>query len=174
MTGVRLFIGGARAGKSALAARFAGATGLPVTFVATAEALDDDMVDRIARHRGDRPREWRTVEEPLDVGGAIEGAEGDAVVVDCLTLWVSNLMLEGLGDDEIERRAAEAAARAARRPAPTFVVTNEVGLGVHPPSELGRRYRDVLGRVNAAWAAVAGEVLLVVAGRALKLEPVDP
>lgn len=171
---MRLLIGGARAGKSSVAARLAEATGRPVTFVATAEALDDDMKERIARHRAGRPAAWRTVEEPVELERALGDAGEDVVVVDCLTLWVSNLVLAGLSDDAVEGRARAAAATAARRSAPTIVVTNEVGMGVHPPTELGRRYRDVLGRVNSIWAAEAVEVLLVVAGRALKLEAVEP
>jgi len=172
--GLRLLVGGARAGKSSLAARVAGATGLPVTFVATAEALDDEMSQRIARHRAERPGSWRTVEEPVDLAGAIEAAGDDCVVVDCLTLWVTNLLLAELSDDAIQRRAEAIAAAAAARTSPTIAVTNEVGLGVVPASDLGRRFRDVLGRVNSAWADHADEVLLVMAGRALRLEPVEP
>ncbi|HEX2294929.1 MAG TPA: bifunctional adenosylcobinamide kinase/adenosylcobinamide-phosphate guanylyltransferase, partial [Actinomycetota bacterium] len=106
---MRLFVGGARAGKSSLAVRFAAATGLPVTFVATAEAQDDDMEARISRHRAERPPGWRTVEEPLDLRGAIEASGDDVVVLDCLTLWVSNLLLDGVSDGEVERRAEAAA-----------------------------------------------------------------
>lgn len=171
---MRLFVGGARAGKSTLAARFASATGLPVTFVATAEPGDEDMERRIVRHRAERPAEWRTIEEPLDLARALADAGEDAVLVDCLTLWVTNLLLAGLSDEEIEERAEDVAAAAAARPSPTLVVTNEVGLGVHPPSEVGRRFRDLLGRVNSIWAGHAEDVLFVVAGRALKLEPVEP
>lgn len=171
---MRLLTGGARAGKSSLATRFANATGMPVTFVATAQAFDDEMEERIARHRAERPREWRTVEEPVELARAIEEAGDDAVVVDCLTLWVSNLLLAGVTGDEIERRAETIAGAAAARTSPTLVVTNEVGLGVVPPAELGRRFRDVLGVVNSIWARHADEVLLVVAGRALRLEPVEP
>ena len=170
---MRLLIGGARAGKSRLAARFAAETGLPVTFVATAEALDDEMGRRIARHRAERPPAWRTVEEPVDLMRALSEAGDDAVVLDCLTLWVSNLLLAGLDDAAVERRAEEAAELAARRDSPTLVVTNEVGLGVVPASDLGRRFRDVLGIVNSIWAGRADDVVLVVAGRALRLEPVE-
>lgn len=167
-----VLIGGARAGKSSLAARLAGETGLPVTFVATAQALDQEMKDRIARHRAERPGHWTTIEEPLDLGGALGAAgPGDAVILDCLTLWVSNLVLAGTGDDEIERRAALAAAAAAGRDAPAFAVTNEVGSGVHPATDVGRRFRDVLGRVNVVWTAAATDAFLVVAGRSLALHP---
>ena len=170
---LRLLIGGARAGKSSLAARLAASASSPVTFVATAQALDEEMARRIERHRAERPEEWRTVEEPVDLLGALKGTGDDAVIVDCLTLWVSNLVLAGLADEAIEARAAAAAAYAAGRGTPTVVVTNEVGMGVHPASDLGRRFRDLLGRVNSTWAGHADEVLLVVAGRALRLEPVD-
>lgn len=171
---LRLVIGGARAGKSSLAARLAASTGLPVTFVATAQALDEEMARRIARHRDERPEGWRTVEEPVDLLGALERSGDDAVVVDCLTLWVSNLVLAGLTDADVESRAEAAAEHGAARTPPTLVVTNEVGMGVHPASDLGRRFRDLLGRVNSIWAGRAEQVLLVVAGRALRLEPVDP
>ena len=172
--GLRLLIGGARAGKSSLAARYASAAGMPVTFVATAEALDEEMVQRVACHRAERPEGWRTVEEPVELGAALEAAGDDAVIVDCLTLWVTNLVLAGLDDEEIERRADAVAAAAAARESLTLAVTNEVGLGVIPASDLGRRFRDLLGRVNAIWGRHADEVLLVVAGRALRLEPADP
>lgn len=172
--GLRLLVGGARAGKSSLAMRFATAAGNPVTFVATAEALDEEMERRVARHRAERPEDWRTVEEPADLGAALRSAGDDTVILDCLTLWVTNLVLAGLDDEEIERRATAVAAAAAAREPLTLAVTNEVGLGVIPGSELGRRFRDVLGRVNAIWASHAGDVLLVVAGRALRLEPVEP
>lgn len=169
--GLTVLIGGARAGKSSLATRLASASGLPVTFVATAEPLDEEMRRRIARHRADRPAAWRTVEEPVDLRGALDGVDArHAVVVDCLTLWVSNLLLGGVDEDEIVARAASAADTAAQRPGPTFAVTNEVGYGVHPASDLGRRFRDVLGRVNVAWSAAATEAFLVVAGRSIPLD----
>ena len=171
--GLSLLIGGARAGKSSLAARLAYKTGLPVTFVATAEAGDEEMKQRIARHRAERPAEWITLEEPVALIRAIARAGPDGtVIVDCLTLWVSNLILAGHDDEEVQKRAEEAATLAAGRAGDTLVVTNEVGLGVHPNSELGRRFRDLLGRVNAIWADQAEEVLLVVAGRAMTLNHV--
>jgi adenosyl cobinamide kinase/adenosyl cobinamide phosphate guanylyltransferase len=166
-----LFLGGARSGKSRHALRLAAASGLPVTFVATGEARDDEMTARIARHRGERPVEWTLVEEPVDLRGAIASADPDgAIVVDCLSLWVANLLERGLGDGALEDEAVAAAAEAARRAGPSFAVGNEVGLGVVPVSDLGRRYRDVLGRVNAIWAEAAIEAYLVVAGRLLRLE----
>jgi adenosyl cobinamide kinase/adenosyl cobinamide phosphate guanylyltransferase len=169
-----LLLGGARSGKSRQAVRLAEASGLPVAVVATAEARDDEMAARIARHRLERPPEWTVVEEPVELRAAIASARPDAVlVVDCLSLWVSNLLEHGFDDDAVEAESAVAAAEAARRAAPSIAVSNEVGLGVVPVSELGRRYRDVLGRVNAAWADAAAEAYLVVAGRLLRLERVQ-
>ena len=169
-----ILIGGARAGKSHLAARLAGRAGRPVTFIATAEAGDEEMEARIARHRADRPAQWTTVEEPVHLAHALKlAAPQDTVIVDCLTLWVSNLVLAGLDDEEIQGRAMESAAQAANREGPTFVVTNEVGSGVHPSSSLGRRFRDLLGRVNSIWADRAATALLVVAGRAIPLEVLE-
>jgi adenosyl cobinamide kinase/adenosyl cobinamide phosphate guanylyltransferase len=169
-----LLLGGARSGKSRQAVRLAEASGLPVAVVATAEARDDEMAARIARHRLERPPEWTVVEEPVELRAAIASARPDAVlVVDCLSLWVSNLLEHGFDDDAVEAESAAAAAEAARRAAPSIAVSNEVGLGVVPVSELGRRYRDVLGRVNAAWADAAAEAYLVVAGRLLRLERVQ-
>lgn len=168
-----LLTGGARAGKSTVATLLASESGLPVVFIATAEALDDEMADRIVRHRAQRPPGWTTIEEPLDIAGALAGTDADsAVVVDCLTLWVSNLLLAGRDESDIEKLAESVADLAAQRPGPTIVVTNEVGSGVHPSSDLGRRYRDILGRVNTIWAEHATDAMLVVAGRTLALEPV--
>jgi adenosyl cobinamide kinase/adenosyl cobinamide phosphate guanylyltransferase len=165
-----LLLGGARSGKSALAVEIgsrAAAGGQTVTFIATATALDDDMGARIARHRAERPA-WPTIEEPHDLGGALRSVSaGTLVIVDCLTLWVSNLMLRGDDDAAIEAAAADAAAIAAT--GQTVAVSNEVGLGLHPSTELGLRYRDLLGRVNRIWAAAADRTLFLVAGRALAL-----
>lgn len=166
-----LLLGGARCGKSALAVRRASAAGAAVVFIATGEPSDVEMAARIARHRADRPEHWQTVEAPIDLSGALRQAPPDAVViVDCLSLWVSNLLGQGLGDDDVEQRAADVAALAAARPGSTLAVSNEVGMGIVPMHALGRRYRDLLGRVNAIWADAAAEALLVVAGRTLVLE----
>jgi adenosylcobinamide kinase/adenosylcobinamide-phosphate guanylyltransferase len=162
-----VLIGGARSGKSSLAVERAARTGQPVVFVATGEAGDEEMAARIEQHRRERPPHWSTVEEPVELGRAVAEAPGaDVLVVDCLSLWVANVLERGV----VEDAAAEAARLAAARPGLTIAVTNEVGLGIVPDNELARRYRDVLGRVNAIWAAAAGEAWFVVAGRALRLE----
>ena len=160
-----VLLGGARSGKSALAQRWAGES---ATLIATATALDDEMRERIARHRAERPASWSTVEEPLDLRGALAGARG-TVVVDCLSLWVANLFEAGWTDEAVEAEGAAAAVAAAAREEQTFAVSNEVGLGIVPATPLGRRYRDVLGRVNASWAEAAERAVLVVAGRVLEL-----
>lgn len=170
--GLVVLIGGARSGKSQLALRLAGESGASVFFIATGEARDDEMADRIARHREERPDGWQTVEEPVRLRDALEGAPpGACIVVDCLSLWVSNL-IEQLPGEEIEAEAEAVARIAASRVGVTIAVTNEVGLGIVPATPLGRAYRDVLGRVNAIWAGAAGDVFLVVAGKALRLQDV--
>lgn len=167
-----LLLGGARSGKSATAVRLAAASGRPVTFVATAEAGDGEMAVRIDRHRADRPAEWQTAEAPLELRQAVAATAGDRfLVVDCLTLWISNLMACGRTPIEVSEEGRAAAALLRGRQA--VVVSNEVGLGIVPANELARRYRDLLGEVNAVFAGVAARTLLMVAGRALELVPVE-
>jgi len=162
-----VLLGGARSGKSAFAVQLAGEA---ATLVATATAGDAEMEERIRRHRAERPAAWVTVEEPLALGAALAAVEPErAAVVDCLSLWVSNLIEAGWGDAAIEKEARVVAAAAAARAGLTVAVSNEVGLGIVPATPLGRRYRDVLGRVNATWALASDRALLVVAGRTLEL-----
>lgn len=171
--GLVLLIGGARSGKSALAVRLAAERDSPVVLLATAQAGDEEMAVRIARHRRERPGSWRTVEEPICLREAIAAVDGgDCLIVDCLTLWTANA-LHSLGAEEATARAASAADVAAARPGLTIAVSNEVGLGLIPDNPLGRDYRDLLGRVNAIWAAVADRALLLLAGRVLELEKTD-
>jgi adenosylcobinamide kinase/adenosylcobinamide-phosphate guanylyltransferase len=162
-----VLIGGARSGKSALAVRLGGDV---ATLIATAAAVDDEMEERIRRHRAERPAAWTAVEEPLALRSALTSVDPDgALVVDCLSLWVSNLMAEGWSDDAIETEAQAVAAAVAGRPGVSVVVSNEVGQGIVPVTPLGRRYRDVLGRVNAAFALASDRTLLVVAGKTIEL-----
>lgn len=170
--GLTLLVGGARSGKSGLAVELGQAYAGPVTFLATAQALDDDMSRRIERHRAERPG-WATVEEPLALAAAIERSPADhLVIVDCLTLWASNTLLAGDDEAAIVAHAERAARAAATRSAPTIAISNEVGLGIVPANDLARRYQDALGRVNQRWAAAAARTLLLVAGRAVALH--DP
>ena len=168
-----VLLGGARSGKSALAVRLAAGWPGPVAVVVTAEAGDAEMAERIRRHRAERPAGWRTVEAPRELEPALAAAPADAfVLLDCLTLWVANLIEQGLTDEQVERRARSAAAAVAARAAPAVAVSNEVGAGIVPADPLARRYRDLLGQVNAIWAGAAGQALLLVAGRAVPL--LDP
>jgi adenosyl cobinamide kinase/adenosyl cobinamide phosphate guanylyltransferase len=172
--GLVLITGGARSGKSALAVRIASAFSGPVTFVATGEPRDEEMEAKIARHRADRPSSWRLVEEPVDVAGTLGSAPGgNLVIVDCLTLWVSNLLERGTPAEEIPELAATASKIAAARSVPVIVVTNEVGDGIVPMEPASRAYRDCMGFVNTTFARDAERVVLVVAGRAVTLGDPD-
>jgi adenosyl cobinamide kinase/adenosyl cobinamide phosphate guanylyltransferase len=165
-----VLVGGARSGKSSLALHLAVRAGGPVVFLATGQALDDEMAARIDRHRAERPSGWCTVEEPVELERALAEIDADTLaVVDCLSLWVSNV-IESWQDETIEAAAASAARVAAVRPGLTIAVTNETGLGIVPMHPLARRYRDVLGRVNAVWVGASDESYLVVAGRRIRLE----
>ncbi len=164
-------LGGARSGKSAYAQQLAARMGERVLFVATATAGDEEMAARIARHRAARPPHWRTLEAPVGVGQALREQIGDAQVVllDCLSLWVANLMGEGeLPPDEVEKRVQaeleDLMAVYEAHTASLIVVSNEVGMGLVPVYPLGRLYRDVLGRANQWVAARADQVILMVAG----------
>jgi len=170
-----ILLGGARSGKSTLAVRCGSAYSGPVCFIATATAGDDEMATRIAHHRAERPATWQTLEEPLELEAALARAEEDAlVIVDCLTLWVSNQLAAGTHEQDIAEHAARAAGRAAERVAPVIAVSNEVGMGIVPADSLARRFRDIHGRVNASWVAQATQANLVVAGALLGLAAPDP
>ena len=172
--GFTLLVGGARSGKSDLAVGLGTAWAGTVTFVATAEAGDEDMARRIARHREDRPDSWELVEAPAFSASDLLVIDADAlVIVDCITMLTTNLLLAESPEAEIEASLAQLAEAAASRSAPTLMISNEVGLGVHPPTEIGRQFRDLLGRINKQLAASATDALLIVAGRALPLEQVD-
>jgi len=156
-----LLLGGARSGKSKLALDLARRAGAPVVFIATGTAGDEEMAARIEAHKNERPGDWTTIEEPVELERALRSVPaGTTAIVDCLTLWVSNF-LDVDGDS--------AARLAAARDGLTIAVSNEVGLGIVPDNALARRYRDALGRVNATWADAADEVYLVVAGKRLRL-----
>lgn len=166
--GFVLILGGARSGKSDRAQRLGLESGRPVTFVATATVGDEEMAERIGRHRAARPSAWATVEAPLQLFDAVRAAPfDDFVIVDCLTLWVSNLLESGQGRDDVVRQADCVAAELAGRHG--AVVSNEVGLGIVPASPLARTFRDVLGSVNARFATHAERSVLMVAGRDLEL-----
>jgi adenosylcobinamide kinase/adenosylcobinamide-phosphate guanylyltransferase len=158
---ITLVLGGTRSGKSELAERIATSWGRPVTYVATGRATDDDMAARIARHRERRPAGWSTVEAGADLPAVLAALDGPALV-DSLGTWVA-------GFPDLAPDGPALCAALAARSADTVVVSEEVGLGVHPMTEAGRRFADALGSLNQAVADVADQVLLAVAGRALPL-----
>jgi adenosyl cobinamide kinase/adenosyl cobinamide phosphate guanylyltransferase len=164
-----LVLGGARSGKSAMAERLVSALAgrRPVTVLATAVVVegDADMAARVAAHRARRPPSWPTVETGPDLVGALSSVQG-AVLVDSLGSWVAGQPELAVDADGLCRALVE-------RAGDTVVVSEEVGLGVHPSSHAGRRFRDVLGELNQAVASVADEVVLAAAGRALRLGPVE-
>ncbi len=174
MTGRRIVLvgGGARSGKSAFALLRARELGARRLFVATARRYDADMSARIDRHRAERAGEFDTVEEALALPEALLGATGhDVAVVDCLTLWLSNYLIDGVDADAVERRVGDLAAALARAPCHVVLVTNEVGMGLHPETPLGRTFRDLAGRAHQKLAAVADEVHLAVMGLVVRLKP---
>jgi adenosylcobinamide kinase/adenosylcobinamide-phosphate guanylyltransferase len=160
---IRFILGGARSGKSRQAEQLALASGREVFYIATAQAQDDEMRQRIQRHRGERPVHWQTVEEPLQLAATILSlqAPGRCLLIDCLTLWVTNQLLDE-ADLQAEREALCAALVNAR--GEVILVSNETGMGVVPMGELSRRFSDEAGWLNQSVAALADQVVLMVAG----------
>lgn len=162
--------GGARSGKSRFAETYAARSGDDVTYLATAQAFDDEMRDRIARHRDDRPAAWHTAEEPLDVAQAARNVQTPTLLLDCLSLWVSNLLLAGEPEDRMLAATDDLLAALRERGGLSVLVSNEVGLGIVPDNALARAYRDALGRVNQRVAAASDEAYLLVSGLPLQLK----
>ena len=188
-----LILGGARSGKSAFAERLAASSGRTVTYIATATAGDDEMRARIAYHRTSRPQKWHTIEEPLDLAGAVQQAYrlADVLLLDCVTLWLGNMLSQEPGQRENDDKSIEelritsnlfdeaclkqveallAVVQSAEPNKTLIVVTNEVGLGVVPAYPLGRVYRDTLGYVNQRLAQAADRVYLMMAGMAVDIK----
>ncbi|MEJ5200740.1 MAG: bifunctional adenosylcobinamide kinase/adenosylcobinamide-phosphate guanylyltransferase [Anaerolineales bacterium] len=174
-----LILGGARSGKSDYAQQLAQERRGRVLYVATAEAGDDEMKQRIAVHQSQRPADWVTLEAPLQVGQRIRAisAPVETVLLDCLTLLASNVLLglpEGFSEEQaqmaLDAEVDDLLAVYAESPAVWIIVSNEVGLGLVPPYPLGRVYRDVLGRVNQRLAQAADEVIFMVAGLPMRLK----
>lgn len=164
--------GGARSGKSRFALARAAALGARRVFVATAQALDGEMDRRIALHRAARGADFATVEEPLELPRVLRELSGaDVAVVDCLTLWLANLLLRGDEEDAIRARVAELCDVLAARRCHVVVVTNEVGFGIVPDNALARTFRDVAGLAHQDLARVADEVHVAILGSVLRLRP---
>jgi adenosyl cobinamide kinase/adenosyl cobinamide phosphate guanylyltransferase len=164
---ITLILGGARSGKSRYAEQVLRRHAAPWVYVATAQALDDEMRNRIADHQVRRGDGWHTVEAPLALGEALDRAAGRPVLVDCLTLWLTNVML---GAHDVEAAVSALEAALGRRDAATVLVSNEVGFGIVPETALGRSFRDEAGRLNQRMAAVAGHVAFVIAGLPMALK----
>ncbi len=175
-----LLLGGARSGKSSYAQKLAESSGKSVTYLATARALDDEMSTRIQKHRAERPAAWQTLEVPYQVASAVGQIESDLVILDCMTLLVTNLMMPFVSQDVVDEAPfAEAVQkevddllgviRAVRQE--WIVISNEIGLGLVPPYQMGRVYRDWLGWTNQRLAREADQVLLLVAGIPVTVKP---
>ncbi|MBI5482895.1 MAG: bifunctional adenosylcobinamide kinase/adenosylcobinamide-phosphate guanylyltransferase [Deltaproteobacteria bacterium] len=172
-----LITGGARSGKSAIAEKLARETGDSLCYLATAQALDGEMEERVKRHRERRGAEWSTVEEPLQLAQALAGCDGryQVILVDCITLWLSNLLFKyeqsGTGAEDLILAEVERLQNALQAMVtPVIMVTNEVGMGIVPENSLARLFRDIAGRTNQELAAAADEVHVVISGIPLKLK----
>jgi adenosylcobinamide kinase/adenosylcobinamide-phosphate guanylyltransferase len=166
MPRLTLVLGGARSGKSRYGEQLVMRAAAPWTYVATAEAWDAEMVERIAHHRARRDANWQTLDAPLELTGTVGGLTGPALI-DCLTLWLSNIMLAGR---EVEVESDALLAVLQRAPGPLVVVSNEVGLGIVPDTPLGRAFRDAQGQLNQRVAAAADRVIFMAAGLPLSLK----
>ncbi|MBI3161042.1 MAG: bifunctional adenosylcobinamide kinase/adenosylcobinamide-phosphate guanylyltransferase [Chloroflexi bacterium] len=173
MSNITLILGGARSGKSSYALKLAEESRKSVIFIATAQASDDEMSARIQKHRVERPSNWQTLELPLKITPSISQIQSDIVILDCVTLWVTNLLMQFVKDDLVDetpflqaaQTETEALLAAIRNtPQEWLIVSNEVGLGLVPPYQMGRVFRDGLGWVNQRLAQEAGMVLFMVAG----------
>jgi adenosylcobinamide kinase / adenosylcobinamide-phosphate guanylyltransferase len=162
-----LILGGARSGKSRHAEALVMRATPPWTYIATAETLDEEMRVRVAEHRARRGEDWQTREVPLDIAECIGAAEGSAILVDCLTIWLSNLMHATRDIDAETDRLVDVLDRTK---VPVFLVANEVGLGIVPENALARRFRDAAGRLHQRLAAQADDVLMMVAGLPLSMK----
>ena len=163
-----LVIGGARSGKSAFAEQLITGSGRPRRYIATAEAWDEEMRDRITRHRQDRGTGWITVEAPLDLAAALAGARPEeAVLVDCATLWLTNHLL---AEHDLAAETTGLLAALTTCPAPIVIVSNETGWGIVPENALARRFRDEQGRLNQRLAAASALVVTVIAGLPMVLK----
>lgn len=184
-SGIILILGGARSGKSRFAEELAKELGGPTTYIATAEAGDPEMAERIARHQATRPVGWKTVEAPLELAEAIRSVTGaHVIIIDCMTLYLTNILMRELGnvgetenptippelEPKIQTQIAVIIQAAKDSPAIVILVANEVGLGLVPPFTIGRFFRDLAGRANREIAAAADKVFLLTAGIAIELK----
>ena len=165
-------LGGARSGKSAYALNLAKEKSRKVLYIATAEAGDSEMKIRISRHKASRPRYWKTIEEPLDLIAALKKQKHkyEVIIIDCLTLYLSNLMHKGLKQGAVIKKIKDAAAYIKAMKEAVIVISNEVGLGIVPENKLAREFRDIAGLANQIMAKAADEAVFIQAGIPLKLK----
>ena len=170
---ITLILGGARSGKSSHAQSLAEESGKSVTFIATAQALDEEMSARIQKHRAERPVNWETLEIPLDIASHAEQVKSDVVILDCMTLLVTNLLMQFVKDDlvdespfmlAVQKEMDELLLTIREQKQDWIIISNEVGLGLVPPYQMGRVYRDLLGWCNQRLAREADKVIFMVAG----------
>lgn len=172
---ITLILGGARSGKSSYAQLLAEESGKAVTFIATAQALDDEMSARIQKHRAERPANWETLEIQFDIGSGVHQIKSNVVILDCTTLLISNLLMQFVKDDVVDEKPFMAAVqkeineltgtlRAHGQEQEWLIISNEVGLGLVPPYQMGRVYRDAIGWANQQLAREADKVIFMVAG----------
>lgn len=166
MSKIIFILGGARSGKSSHAVRIAKDSGKRVAFIATCEPGDDDLKKRVARHKRERPRSWKTFEEAENVAGVVSriGKKFDVILIDCLTLFTSNHFLKGMGEKAIKGEMSRLVSAIRKSNGKVILISNEVGLGIHPETKLGRDFRDIAGRVNQMVAKEADEVIFMVSG----------
>jgi adenosylcobinamide kinase / adenosylcobinamide-phosphate guanylyltransferase len=173
MSRVTLILGGARSGKSSYAQNLAQVTGKSVTFLATAQALDEEMLTRIQKHRAERPAHWETLEIPCDIAPHVQQIKSDVVILDCVTLLVSNLLMQFVKDDLVDEQPFMLAVQKEINDLTEMfrvhekdwiIISNEVGLGLVPPYQMGRVYRDALGWANQRLARETDKVIFMVAG----------
>ncbi|MDP2688568.1 MAG: bifunctional adenosylcobinamide kinase/adenosylcobinamide-phosphate guanylyltransferase [Deltaproteobacteria bacterium] len=163
-------IGGARSGKSSFALKLAASLPAPRRYLATALSRDAEMEERIRRHKDERGDGWETMEEPRDIKGRLEGLEGGVALIDCLTLWLTNLIEAGLTDEGVEAEAKGLLSAVNRSGPDVIAVSNEVGLGIVPANALARRFRDLSGMVNRMAAEAASEVYFLAAGLPMRMK----
>jgi adenosylcobinamide kinase / adenosylcobinamide-phosphate guanylyltransferase len=164
---VTLVLGGARSGKSHHAEALIAQHAAPWIYIATAQPFDNEMRTRVAEHQARRNADWQTVEAPIDLANAIAQEPTRPILVDCLTLWLTNLML---GNHDIPTAISTLEAVLSKRQAPIVLVSNELGLGIVPATPLGRSFRDEAGRLNQRMATLAGRVLFMIAGLPMTLK----
>jgi len=172
MNHLTLILGGARSGKSRFALELGNKQDVSRIYLATATALDEEMALRISRHQAERGSGWQTIEAPVKLAESLSELEGEGhlIVIDCLTLWLSNLLMEKLDDRQITAKIENLLETVARVNFPVIAVSNEVGLGIVPADPLARRFRDLAGFLHQGWAKIAHEVYWMTAGISSKIK----